>query len=87
VAQRDLPRKTEQHVEPNAYDGRESHNGDDVDVVAVARGDQQTCNTDCKDGSDRRARAHTFFVSAVPNKPSGRNASATMTKAKVTIWL
>jgi hypothetical protein len=85
MAERDLAVEPEQYVEPNADDRGQADRDDDEDLLVVAADDQKAHggNDDCGRGGARPA--HTFLSAARPNRPFGRNASARMTSAKVTI--
>jgi hypothetical protein len=86
MAERNLPGEPDQDVQPDADDGGEPDQHDDVEAIAVAGRDERRGGDD--DGRhDGGVRSHTLRTRARPNKPSGRSASAAMMSANVTIWV
>ena len=87
VPERDLPGQPEQDVDRDPHHRGQPDEGDDVDLVAVRGDDGRHHEGGGSDGADPPEGLHTFLTSARPKRPCGRAARATMTSAKVTMWV
>ena len=85
VAERDLPRQPQQHIEADADDGGQPDQGQDVELVVVGPPDEGAEDGHGDGNEEHPAQAHTLRTSARPNRPFGIRVSETMTRPKVTI--
>ena len=87
VPEGDLAGEAEEDVDPDPHHRGEPDEGDDVHLVAVCGDDGGRDENRDGEHSDPPGELHTFFTSARPKSPCGRAARATMTRAKVTMWV
>ena len=87
----DLAAQTDQDIQPGANHHGQGEEAEDQQGIAVQREGQHHAAQGQGGGSQqirqRHLVDHTFTSVLLPNRPSGRSASARITSAKVNIWV